>query len=117
MSRSSRRRFALVLRVRIYNRDAAKPERNIWIPLPLLFLLAFALDMFVCVSVHVVSIALPIFRRNRGKSAFQKQLPLLRVVTRIFFLTRLSYGVMRYGNAFEIRAVDSGSSGVVISMG
>ena len=116
MVRSSRRRFALVLRVRIYNRGAAKPERNIWIPLPLLFLLAFALDMFVCVSIHAVPIVLRIFRRNRGESAFQKQLPLLRVVTRIFLFTRLSYGVMRYGNAFEIRAVDEGSE-VVVSMG
>ena len=31
-------------------------SQNIWIPLPLLFLLAFALDMFACVSVHVASI-------------------------------------------------------------
>ena len=116
MGRLSRRRFALVLRIRIRNRDAVKPERNIWIPLPLLFLLALGLDLFVCVSVHTVSIVLRIFRRNRGKSAFQKQLPLLRVVTRLFFLTRLSYGVMRYGNALEIRAVDEGS-GVVVSMG
>ena len=116
MGRPSRRRFALVLRICIRNRDAAKPERNIWIPLPLFFILALALDVFVCVSVHVISIVLPVFRKNRGKSAFQKQLPLLRAVTRLFFFTRLSYGAMRYGNALEIRAVDGGS-GIVVSMG
>ena len=109
MSRSSRRRVALVLRVRILDRNAVKPERNIWIPLPLLFLLAFALDMFACVSVHVASIVLPVFGKKRWRGALQKPLPLVRAATRIFYLTRLSYGLLRYGNALEIRVVDGGS--------
>ena len=113
MSRSSRRRIALVLRVRILNGDAVKPERNIWIPLPLLFLLAFALDMFACVSVHVVTIVLPAFGKKRWREALQKPLPLVRAATRIFFLTRLSYGLLRYGNALEIRVVDGGSGFIV----
>ena len=109
MSRSNRRRVALVLRVRILNGDAVKPERNIWIPLPLLFLLAFALDMFACVSVHVATIVLPAFGKKRWREGLQKPLPLVRAATRIFFLTRLSYGLLRYGNALEIRVVDGGS--------
>ena len=113
MSRSSRRRVALVLRVRILNRDAVKPERNIWIPLPLLFLLAFALDMFACVSVHMASIVLPVFGKKRGRDSLQKPLSLVRAATRIFCLTRLSYGLLRYGNALEIRVVDEGSGFVV----
>ena len=72
MSRLSRRRVALVLRVRILNGDAVKPERNIWIPLPLLFLLAFALDMFACVSVHVASIVLPAFGKKRWRDFASK---------------------------------------------
>ena len=113
MSRSNRRCVALVLRVRILNGDAVKPERNIWIPLPLLFLLAFALDMFACVSVHVASIVLPTFSKKRWRDSLQKPLSFLRVATRIFFLTRLSYGLLRYGNALEIRVVDGGSGFVV----
>jgi len=113
MSRSSRRRVALVLRVRILNGNTAKPERNIWIPLPLLFLLAFALDMFACVSVHVASIVLPAFGKKRWRDPLQKPLPLVRAATRIFYLTRLSYGLLRYGNALEIRVVDGGSGFVV----
>ena len=113
MSRLSRRRVALVLRVRILNRDAAKPERNIWIPLPLLFLLAFALDMFVCVSVYMVSIVLLVFGKKKRRDSLQKLLPFLRATTRIFFLTRLSYGLLRYGNGLEIRVVDGGSGFVV----
>ena len=109
MSRSNRRRVALVLRVRILNGDAVKPKRNIWIPLPLLFLLAFALDMFACVSVHVATIVLPAFGKKRWGEGLQKPLPLVRAATRIFFLTRLSYGLLRYGNALEIRVVDGGS--------
>ena len=116
MSWLSRRRFALFLRIRIFNGHAVKPKRNIWIPLPLLFILAFVLDVFVCVSVHAVSIVLLAFGKKRGKRTLQKQLPLLRAVTRLFFFTRLSYGAMRYGNALEIRAVDGGS-GIVVSMG
>lgn len=113
MSRLSRRRVALVLRVRILNGDAAKPERNIWIPLPLLFLLAFALDMFACVSIHVASIVLLTFGKKRWKETLQKPLSLARAATRIFYLTRLSYGLLRYGNALEIRVVDEGSGFVV----
>ena len=113
MSRLSRRRVALVLRVRILNGDAVKPERNIWIPLPLLFLLAFALDMFVCVSVHVASIVLSVFGKKKRRDSLQKLLSFLRTATRIFFLTRLSYGLLRYGNALEIRVVDGGSGFVV----
>ena len=113
MSRSSRRRVALVLRVRILNGDAVKPERNIWIPLPLLFLLAFALDMFACVSVHVASIVLLAFGKKKRRDSLQKPLSFLRATTRIFFLTRLSYGLLRYGNALEIRVVDGGSGFVV----
>lgn len=113
MSRSSRRRVALILRVRILNGDAAKPERNIWIPLPFLFLLAFALDMFACVSVHVASIVLLVFGKKKRRDSFQKPLSLVRAVTRIFYLTRLSYGLLRYGNALEIRVVDGGSGFVV----
>ena len=85
MSRSSRRRVALVLRVRILNGDAVKPERNIWIPLPLLFLLAFALDMFACISVHVASIVLPVFGKKRRRDSLQKPLSFVRAVTRFFF--------------------------------
>ncbi len=114
MSRSSRRRVALVLRVRILNGDAAKPERNIWIPLPLLFLVAFALDMFACVSVHVASIVLLTFGKKRWKETLRKPLSLARAATRIFYLTRLSYGLLRNGNALEIRVVD-GESGFVVS--
>ena len=113
MSRSSRRRVALVLRVRILNGDAAKPERNIWIPLPLLFLLAFALDIFVCISVHVASIVFLVFGKKKWREALQKPLSLVRAATRIFYLTRLSYGLLRYGNALEIRVVDGGSGFVV----
>ena len=113
MRRSSRRRIALVLRVRILNGDAVKPERNIWIPLPLLFLLAFALDMFACVSVHVASIVLLTFGKKKWGAALQKPLLLVRATTRIFFLTRSSYGLLRYGNALEIRVVDGGSGFVV----
>ena len=113
MSRSSRRRVALILRVRILNGDAVKPERNIWIPLPLLLLLAFALDMFACVSVHVASIVLPAFDKKRWRDSLQKPLSLVRAATRIFYLTRLSYGLLRYGNALEIRVVDGGSGFVV----
>ena len=113
MSRSSRRRVALVLRVRILSGDAVKPERNIWIPLPLLLLLAFALDMFACVSVHVASIVLPVFSKKRWRDSLQKPLSLVRATTRIFYLTRLSYGLLRYGNALEIRMVDGGSGFVV----
>ena len=113
MSRSSRRRVALILRVRILNGDAVKPERNIWIPLPLLFLLAFALDMFVCVSVHVASIVLSAFGKKKRRDSLQKPLSLVRAATRIFYLTRLSYGLLRYGNALEIRVVDGGSGFVV----
>ena len=72
MRRSSRRRIALVLRVRILSGDAVKPERNIWIPLPLLFLLAFALDMFACVSVHVASIVLLTFGEEKMGSGTSK---------------------------------------------
>ena len=113
MGRLRQRRVALVLRVRILNGDAVKPERNIWIPLPLLFLLAFALDMFACVSVHVASIVLPAFGKKRWEEALQKPLSLVRAATRIFYLTRLSYGLLRYGNALEIRVVDGGSGFVV----
>ena len=113
MSRSNRRRVALVLRVRILNGNAVKPERNIWIPLPLLFLLAFALDMFACVSVHVVSIVLLTFGKKRWREGLQKPLSLVRAATRIFYLTRLSYGLLRYGNALEIRVIDGGSGFVV----
>ena len=113
MSRSSRRRVALVLRIRILDRDEVKPKRNIWIPLPLLFLLAFALDMFACVSVHVASIVLPAFGKKRWRDSLQKPLSLVRAATRIFYLTRLSYGLLRYGNALEIRVVDGGSGFVV----
>ena len=113
MSRSSRRRVALVLRVRILNGNAVKPERNIWIPLLLLFLFAFALDMFVCVSVHVTSIVLLAFGKKKRRDSLQKLLPFLRATTRLFFLTRLSYGLLRYGNALEIRVVDGGSGFVV----
>ena len=113
MRRSSRRRIALVLRVRILSGDAVKPERNIWIPLPLLFLLAFALDMFACVSVHVASIVLLTFGKKKWGAALQKPLSFLRATTRIFFLTRSSYGLLRYGNALEIRVVDGGSGFVV----
>jgi len=113
MSRSSRRRVALVLRVRILNGDAVKPERNIWIPLPLLFFLAFALDMFACVSVHVATIVLPAFSKKRWGEGLRKPLSLVRAATRIFYLTRLSYGLLRYGNALEIRVVDGGSGFVV----
>ena len=113
MSRSSRRCVALVLRVRILNGDAVKPERNIWIPLPLLLLLAFALDTFACISVHVASIALPAFGKKRWRNSLQKPLSLVRAATRIFYLTRLSYGLLRHGNALEIRVVDGGSGFVV----
>lgn len=113
MRRSSRRRVALVLRVRILNGDAVKPERNIWIPLPFLLLLAFALDMFACVSVHVVSIVLLTFGKKRWREGLQKPLSLVRAATRIFYLTRLSYGLLRYGNALEIRVVDEGSGFIV----
>ena len=113
MSRSSRRRIALILRVRILNGDAVKPERNIWIPLPLLLLLAFALDMFACVSVHVISLVLPAFGKKKRRDSLQKLPSFLRAATRIFFLTRLSYGLLRYGNALEIRVVDGGSGFVV----
>ena len=113
MSRSNRRHIALVLRVRILDGDAVKPERNIWIPLPLLFLLAFALDMFACVSVHGVSIVLLAFGKKKRRDSLQKPLSFLRATTRIFFLTRLSYGLLRYGNALEIRVVDGGSGFVV----
>ena len=113
MSRSSRRRVALVLRICILDGDAVKPKRNIWIPLPLLFFLAFALDMFVCVSIHVASIVLPAFGKKRWRDSLQKPLSLVRAATRIFYLTRLSYGLLRYGNALEIRVVDGGSGFVV----
>ncbi len=113
MRRSSCRRVALVLRVRILNGDAVKPERNIWIPLPFLLLLAFALDMFACVSVHVASIVLPAFGKKRWKASLQKPLSFVRAATRIFYLTRLSYGLLRYGNALEIRVIDGGSGFVV----
>ena len=113
MNRSSRRRVALVLRIRILDGDAVKPERNIWIPLPLLFLLAFALDVFVCVSVHVASIVLPAFGKRKRRDSLQKPLSFLRAATRMFFLTRSSYGLLRYGNALEIRVVDGGSGFVV----
>ena len=114
MSRSSRRRVALVLRVRILDGDAVKPERNIWIPLPFLLLLAFALDIFACISIHVASIALLAFGKKKRRDSLQKPLSFLRATTRIFFLTRLSYGLLRYGNALEIRVVD-GASGFVVS--
>ncbi|MCE2396886.1 hypothetical protein J4G02_20390 [Candidatus Poribacteria bacterium] len=113
MSRLSQRRVALVLRVRILNGDAVKSERNIWIPLPLLLLLAFVLDMFVCVSVHVASIVFLAFGKKRWRDSFQKLLSFLRAATRFFFLTRLSYGLLRHGNALEIRVVDGGSGFVV----
>ena len=113
MRRSSRRRVALVLRIRILNGDAVKPERNIWIPLPLLFLLVLTLDMFACISVHVVSIVLLTFGKKRWREGLQKPLSLVRAATRIFYLTRLSYGLLRYGNALEIRVVDGGSGFVV----
>ncbi|MYE91381.1 hypothetical protein F4X33_20570 [Candidatus Poribacteria bacterium] len=113
MSRSNRRRVALVLRIRILDRDAVKPKRNIWIPLPLLFLLAFALDMFACVSIHVASIVLLTFGKKKWGAALQKPLSFLRAATRLFYLTRLSYGLLRYGNALEIRVVDGGSGFVV----
>lgn len=114
MYNSGQRYVALVLRIQFLGRDAAKPKRNIWIPLPFLFLLALALDLFICVSVHLVSIVLPVFGNRRWRGALETPLPLLRAVTRIFFLTRLSYGVLRYGHALELRAVDGGS-GIVIS--
>ena len=113
MGRSRRRRVALVLRIRILNGDAVKPERNIWIPLPLLLLLVFALDMFACISVHVVSVVLLTFGKKRWRAGLQKPLSLVRAATRIFYLTRLSYGLLRYGNALEIRVVDGGSGFVV----
>ena len=113
MSRSSRRRVALVLRIRILSGDAVKSERNIWIPLPLLLFLAFGLDMFACVSVHVASIVLSAFSKKRWRDSLQKPLSLVRTATRIFYLTRLSYGLLRYGNALEIRVVDGGNGFVV----
>ena len=85
MSRLSRRRVALVLRVRILNGDAVKPERNIWIPLPLLFLLAFALDMFACVSVHVASIALLAFGKKKRRDSLQKPLSVSKSHNANFF--------------------------------
>ncbi len=114
MYNSGQRYVALVLRIQFLEGNTAKPKRNIRIPLPLLVLLAIALDVFVCVSVHLTSIVLPAFGNRRWRSALETPLPFLRAVTRIFFLTRLSYAVLRYGNALELRAVDGGS-GVVIS--
>ena len=91
MSWLSRRRFALFLRIRIFNGHAVKPKRNIWIPLPLLFILAFVLDVFVCVSVHAVSIVLLAFGKKRGKRTLQKQLPLAqsRNATLFFYTIEL----------------------------
>lgn len=114
MGKPRRWRVALVLRIQFFDGDAVKPKRNIWIPLPLLFLLAFALDVFVYVSVHAASIVLPAFGKKRWKDSLERLLPLLRAITRIFFLTRLSFGVMRYGNALEFRVVD-GESGFILS--
>lgn len=116
MGKPPRWRVALVLRVQFFDGDAAKPKRTIWVPLPLLFLLALCLDVFVYVSVHVASIVIPAFGKKRWRKSLERPLPLLRAATRIFFLTRLSYGVMRYGNALEFRVVD-GASGIVVSVG
>jgi hypothetical protein len=116
MGKPPRWRVALVLRVQFFDGDAVKPKRNIWIPLPLLFLLAFGVDVFACVVVHMASIVLPAFGKKRRRKLLERPLPLLRAATRIFFLTRLSYGVMRYGNALEFRVVD-GASGIVVSVG
>ena len=116
MDNSGQRHVALVLRIRFLEGDAVKPKQNIRIPLLLLFLLALALDVFVCIVVHVASIVLPAFGKKRWRKSLERSLPLLRATTRIFFLTRLSYGVLRYGNALEFRVVDGGS-GIIISAG
>ena len=115
MGKPRRWRVALVLRIQFFDGDTVKPKRNISIPIPLLFLLAFALDVFVYVSVHAASIVLPAFGQKRWRKSLERPLPLLRAITRIFFLTRLSFGVMRYGNALELRAV-GGASGIVVSV-
>ena len=114
MGKPRRWRVALVLRIQFLNADAAKPKRTIWLPLPLLFLLALCLDVFVCVVVHMASIVIPAFGKRRWSGALKRPLALLRAVTRIFILTRLSYGVLRYGNSLEFRVVD-GETGFILS--
>ena len=74
---------------------------------------SIALDVFACVVLHAASIVLPFAYRKKKKPAFMKTMPLLRGLSRGFFLTKLSFALMCHGNRLGIRAID-GNSGVVI---
>ena len=105
--------LAWLLRIRIYDGNAEKPKIRFSLPLPVIFGFSIALDVFACVALHVVSIVLPFVYRKKEKPDFMKIMPLLRGLSRGFFLTKLSFALMCHGNRLGIRAID-GNSGVVI---
>ena len=106
-------RLAWLLRIRIYDGNAEKPKIRFSLPLPVMFGCSIALDVFACVVLHAASIVLPFAYKKREKPTFMKTMPLLRGLSRGFFLTKLSFALMYHGNRLGIRAID-GNSGVVI---
>jgi hypothetical protein len=113
MDKPRRLGFALFLRVRIYDGDVGKPKIRFSIPLPLIFCFSMGLDAFACLVLHLASVILPFVARRKKGLAFRRMMPLLRKMSRGFFLTRFSYALMRHGGRLGIRAIDE-KSGVII---
>jgi len=114
MNKPRRLGLALFLRVRIYDGDAAKPKIRFSIPLPLLFCFSIGLEAFACVVLHLTSIAvLPFVSKRKKTPSLKRLMRLLRKISRLFFLTRLSYALIRHGGQLGIRAIDE-KSGIII---
>ncbi len=113
MDKPRRLGFALFLRVRIYDGDVDKSKIRFSIPLPLIFCFSMGLDALACLVLHLTSVILPFVSRRKKRLAFRRMMPLLRKMSRGFFLTRFSYALMRHGGRLGIRAIDE-KSGVII---
>ena len=113
MDKPRRLQLALFLRVRIYDGDASKPKIRFSIPLPLLFCFSIGLELFACVVLHLTSIVLLFVSKRAKVASFKRMMPLLRAMSRRFFLTQFSYALMCHGRKLGIRAID-GDSGVII---
>ena len=113
MDQPKRWGLAWLLRIRIYDGNADKPKIRLSLPLPVILGFSIALDVFACVAVHAASIVLPVAYRKKEKPTFMKTMPLIRGLSRGFFLTKFIFALMCHGNRLGIRAID-GNSGVVI---
>jgi hypothetical protein len=108
--KSKRSGPAWLVRIRVYNGDAATPKFRLSVPLPLFFCFSLFFDLFTFIALHIAAVVLYFAPKTKNRPFIWA---IMRAVRSRFLLTRLSFALMRYGKRLEVCAID-GDDGVVV---